>query len=973
MDNFEVELYHEGRAHDENPPGRGSGRWAWGTGENPYQREAFGVPMIKDLYKEGYDDKGIVKVFRDLGYDDLEIDEKLQKYGKKDGDIARALGIDSYKLRAKRSIRTNEIKIENTREAVELNKEGWSNQRIADKLGVTEGTVRNYLKDYHAQKDNKLFRVADGLQEMVDKKRYLDVGPGGEDGFGTTASNFKVAVALLEERGYHRYPLHLNRIGANTDNQLTMQILCPPDVTYKDMREHMDQIKSVKDYVIEDGLPKSNQLGLRYPVSVDSKRIEVKYGDQGGVDRDGVIQLKRGVEDLGLGSYMYAQVRIAVDGTHYLKGMAIYADPDQFPPGKDIIFNTNKESGTPWMQDDPKAKQVFKHLENDPDNPFKAAIKVKDGKVVGQWDYTGKDGKEHQSPINVVNFERDWGDWKKTSPPQMLVNQDRNTIKQQLKIAYENKVAQFNDIKSYTNPAIKKHLLKEFASECDTAAIELRGAPFIGQQQFAILPVPSLKPNEIYAPMYEEGSKVVSIRYPHQGLFEVVEYTVTHKNKEAKSFMLNATDAVGIHPNAAKQMSGADYDGDSVVIIPTVSADGKIINNIRKDKAIQELMDFDPNSFERKEGETFKRISKSYQNKMMGVATNLLQDMKTVGAPRKDIIDAVKFCYVIIDSEKHDLNWKAAEKQFHIKELKSRYQGNIDPTTGKETNGASTLITRAKSPVYRDKYNELWQPDKNTGEILYKSTPQMKNSKWHYDEELGRTVVDEKAPKQEKVPMMATVKDARELMSGPDHKGTPKEWDYAQFANDMKALANEVRREMVNTPTLEMNKEAKEKYADEVLSLKQKLKGIKENAPKERLATVIYNNIVKTKRNELMEKNPDMRKEERNKEMKKVKRLAAVYARQAVNAKKPTIEITDREWEAMQSGAVSQGTILDVLLNSDSEKIKQRAMPKNQEYISDADRLRIIAYLAKPEKSRPSIAEIAAIVGCSPSTVARYS
>ena len=971
MDNFEVELYHEGRAHDENPPSRGSGRYGWGTGENPYQREAFGVPMIKELYKQGYDDKGIVKVFRDLGYDDLEIDEKLQRYGKKDGDIARALGIDSYKLRAKRSIRSNELEVENTEEAWKLHEEGWKNPKIAAKLGVTEGTIRNYLKNHLAQKENKLFRVADGLQEMVDKKRYLDVGPGGEDGFGTTASNFKTAVALLEERGYHRYPLHLNRIGANTDNQLTMQILCPPDVTYKDMRDHMDEIKSVKDYVIEDGLPKSNQLGLRYPVSVDSNRIEVKFADQGGSDRDGVIQLKRGVEDLGLGSSMYAQVRIAVDGTHYLKGMAVYADPDQFPPGKDIIFNTNKKSGTPIMLDDPDAKQVFKHLEDDPDNPFKAAIKVKDGKVVGQWDYTGKDGKEHQSPINVVNFEDNWSEWKKSSPTQFLVNQDPSLIKQQLKIAYDSKVAQFNDIKNYTNPAIKKHLLKEFASECDTAAIELRGAPFLGQQQFAILPVPSLEPNEIYAPMYEEGSKVVSIRYPHQGLIEVVEYTVTHKNKEAKSFMLNAKDAVGIHPNAAKQMSGADYDGDSVVIIPTVSADGKVINDIRKDKAIQELMDFDPNSFERKEGDTFKRISKSYQNRMMGVATNLLQDMKTIGAPREDIIDGVKFCYVIIDSWKHDLNWKAAEKQFRIKELKSRYQGNIDPVTGEEKNGASTLITRAKSPIYQPKYNELWQPDKNTGEILYKSTPQMKKT-WHYDEELGRSVVDGEVPKQEKVPMMATVKDARELMSGPDHIGTPKERLYAKYANDMKALANEVRREMVNTPTLEMNREAKEEYADEVASLKQKLRGIKENAPKERLATVIYNNIVKTKRNELMEKNPNMSKQERNKEMKKVKRLAAVYSRQAVNAKKPKIDITDREWEAMQSGAVSQGTILDVLLNSDSEKIKQRAMPKNQEYIKDSDILRIKAFLAKPESSRPSYAEIAAIIGCSPSTVARY-
>lgn len=968
MSIYDGELYHEGRAHDENPPGRGSGRYGWGTGENAYQRETFSVKMIKDLYKEGLDDKAIVKTFRDLGYDDVEIYERFDKYGKKLPDIAKALGIENSRLRAKISIKKNEEKAVRNLKIEELHKKEWSNQRIANELGVTEGTVRNVLKDPIDQNNRKLFRVADGLQEMVDKKRYLDVGPGGESFFGTTSSNFKTAIALLQERGYHRYPLYLNRIGANTTNQIAYQILCPPDVTYHDMREHLGDIKSVKDYVVEEGLPKTNQLGLRYPVSVSSDRIFVKFGDQGGVDRDGVIQLKRGVEDLGLGSSLYAQVRIAVDNSHYLKGMAVYADPDQFPPGKDIIFNTNKPTGTPLMLDDPKAKQVFKKLEPDPDNPFKAAIKVKDGKVVGQWDYTGKDGKEHQSPINVVNSEDSWADWRKSLPTQFLVNQDRDLIKQQLKNAYDTKIAEFNDIKMLTNPAIKKHLLKEFAGECDTASIELRGAPFPNQQTFAILPVPSLKENEVYAPMYEEGSKVAMIRYPHQGLFEVVEATVTHKNKEAKSFMLNARDAVGIHPAAAKQLSGADYDGDVVTIMPTVSADGKVINDIRKDKAIQELMDFDPNSFERKEGDTFKRISKNYQNRMMGVATNLLQDMKTIGAPREDIIRAVKFCYVIIDSEKHDLNWKAAEKQFGIQELRKTYQHKVDPETGEESDGgASTLITRAKSPVFRDMYNPKWQPDPNTGEVVYQDKPRTKPDFKRKEDDSGWEVIGEKVIK-EKVPMMATVKDARELMSGPDHVGTPKERLYAKFANDMKALANEVRREMVNTPNMEMSSEAKIKYADEVASLNSKLQGVKDNAPKERLATIIYNNIVNAKRAEIRANNPDIKKDELNKEMKKVKRLAAVYARTAVGAKKPKIEITDKEWEAIQSGAVSSSKIISVLLNSDSDKIKQRAMPKGQEILSDSKISLIKALLSKNK----SYAEIAERIGCSASTVARY-
>ena len=103
----ELELYHEGRAHDENPPGPGSGRYRWGSGEHPFQRECFGVPMIKKLYEDGYDDKGITKVFRELGYDDMEIYDKFSKYGKKDGDIAEALGITSTSLAQKISVRKN--------------------------------------------------------------------------------------------------------------------------------------------------------------------------------------------------------------------------------------------------------------------------------------------------------------------------------------------------------------------------------------------------------------------------------------------------------------------------------------------------------------------------------------------------------------------------------------------------------------------------------------------------------------------------------------------------------------------------------------------------------------------------------------------------------------------------------------------------------------------------------------------------
>lgn len=961
--NCEDELMHEGKAHDENPPGRGSGRYGWGTGEHAFQREAFSVQMIKDLYKAGQNDEDIVKTFRELGYDDVEIYQRFHKYGKKDKDIAKALGYSTTTLKAKKSIYSNQVKMANMAKAIELDEKGLSNTKIAKELGVTEGTVRNYLKPERQRKDNVLFRCSDSLKDMVDKKRYLDIGPGGENFFGVKWDTFKTAAAVLEEQGYHIYPMYYDRMGGQ--NQLTVNVLCAPDVTYKDCYAHKGEVQSVMDYVNQNGLP-SNVLGLRPPVSVDSDRIMVRYAEDGGADRDGMIQLKRGVEDLGLGSQLYAQVRIAVDGTHYLKGMAVYADPKEFPKGKDIIFNTNKKDGTPWMQDDPDAKQVFKHMTDDPDNPFKAAIKVKDGKVVGQFDYEGKDGKMHQSPINIVNEEGDWSKWKKSLPTQILAKEPLPLIKQQLKIDKEAKLDEFNDIKSLTNPTVKKMLLEEFAASCDTASVEMRGAPFAGQQSYSILSIPSLKPNTIYAPKFEHGSKVVSIRFPNQGLFEIVESTVDNHNKEALSIMKNAQDAVGIPPSTAHQMSGADFDGDSVVIIPTETADGRVINKIKTQPARPELRDFDPNIYEIPEGSKVKPITAAHKNKMMGEATNLLMDMSFAGAPDGEINRAVKFCYVIIDSEKHKLDWKRAYKDFDIDGLKKKWQAKIDPETGKESYGAGTIITRAKSPKFTEVYKRKWKPDKNTGEWLYEDTPQMKNT-WVRKED-GTTEVTGKTPKMQKVPLMTTVSDARELMSGPDHIGTEKERVYAAYANDMKALANEARRVMVNEDPAKRDPEAAKKYAKEVASLESKLDIAKANAPRERQAIVIYNNIVKNKRAALYEANPNISKQELNKEMKKVKRLASTYARNLVGAKKDWISFTDKEWEAVQARAISENKLTQILRNAKSEEVKQLAMPRNTVSLSQSK----ISLIKSYDVQGLSIREIADKLNVSPSTVSRY-
>ena len=88
---------------------------------------------------------------------------------------------------------------------------------------------------------------------------------------------------------------------------------------------------------------------VRYADDVGSDGVK-------GIEKDGVIELRRGVEDLDLNGNRYAQVRILVDGTHYLKGMAVYSD--DMPDGVDVVFNTNKKKGTPALG--PKDNTVLK-------------------------------------------------------------------------------------------------------------------------------------------------------------------------------------------------------------------------------------------------------------------------------------------------------------------------------------------------------------------------------------------------------------------------------------------------------------------------------------------------------------------------------------------------------------------------------------------------------------------------------------
>lgn len=884
---------------------RRSGRYPWGSGEEPYQHSGDFLSRVNELKSQGLDEK----------------------------TIAKSMGLSTTELRMQTRVANHERRALEADRARSLREDGKSLQEIADIMGyANDSSIRSLLNENTAASKSRAKNTAEILKKELEEKGVLDVGAGVEKELGVTQTTLKEALFILETEGYKHFGVGMPQV-TNPRQQTNMELIAKSDKDVRELQreiyEHPELIKAYGTYYSTDG--GKTYTKLQYPASIDSDRVGIRYGDEGGRNKDGVIEIRRGVADLDLGNSHYAQVRILVDGTHYLKGMAMYSD--DIPDGVDIMFNTNKLSGTP-------KNKVLKAITDDPDNPFGAAIKAN-----GQSTYTGKDGKQHLSPINKLKEEGDWDTMSKNLSSQFLSKQPLQLIKQQLNLTYKDYDAEFQEIMSLTNPTIKKKMLLDFADTCDGAAVHLKSAALPRQSTKVILPVTALKDNEVYAPTYRDGEQIALVRYPHGGTFEIPVLKVNNKNPSAKSILGNVQDAIGINPKVAERLSGADFDGDFVVAIPTNN--GRV--KIKSTPALKELEGFDPKIEYSTEGKTGVRLmSESLKQKQMGVVSNLITDMTLKGAPESEIARAVKHSMVVIDAVKHKLDYKQSEKDQGIAELKERYQGYADDN-GNLVGGASTLLSRRKQTVEVPERRGSGIIDPKTGKVSYK--------------ESGRTYIDKKTGQIKKATtsenIILNADDVRTLSSG-----TQQENAYADYANKMKALANEARKAYRATGNLKYDSNAAQVYAKEVSSLSSKLNTAAKNAPRERQAQVIANSQVKAK----VQDNPALEKDK--KELKKVRQQAINNARATVGAsgKDVRIAITDKEWEAIQAGAISDSKLTQILRYADKDDLRQRATPKSSTQLSTVQANKIKAYA----ESGYTIAEIAAQLGFSTSTVSKY-
>lgn len=742
--------------------------------------------------------------------------------------IAKGFGLTTSEYRARRSIESNERKNEKIEAVRKLAEKQYGASKIGEQLGLSESSVRSVIASMNREKTANIHTIAAVLKKEVDEKKFIQIGSGVEHlpALGVSANKLKNAVAVLKEQGYVVHPVQVPQLGS-PGNFTTVKVLAPPGTTYQEAKANRSNIRIPTVHSEDNG---RSFTGLKPPLNIDPKRVKVIYKEDGGDLADGVIHVRPGVEDVSLGGKRYAQVRIAVGGTHYLKGMAVYKD--DLPPGIDLQFNTNKSNTGNKM--DALKKMQERDGKIDLENPFGSTIKRQ---------ILDEKGEKPKSAMNIVNEENDWADWNNSLSAQVLSKQAPALAKQQLEIKRERMRADLDEIKSLTNPTVRAHLLEKFADGADSSSVHLEAAHIPRQSNHVILPVKSLKTSEVYAPNHQDGDVVVLIRFPHGGKFEIPELVVNNKNREAIKMMgKDAPDAIGIHPKTAEKLSGADFDGDTVLVIPN---NPKNPRRIQSEPALKELKNFDPHRMYKLPDDAPKMKPKT-KGLEMGKVSNLITDMTIKGATNEELSRAVRHSMVVIDAEKHHLDYRKSYKDFGIAALSKKYQAPGPDGRG----GASTLISRSTSTdkiIERSprRQSEGGPIDPKTGEKVF--TP-----KTWIDKEgnvRGRKVDIER---------LANTNDAHTLVSD---KKTPVELIYADHSNALKAVANEARREVAafKPPRVDLN--AKKAFKTEVDSLIAQLKIAQANKPLERQAQIFANSLV----NKQIEAKPWMEEAEKKK------------------------------------------------------------------------------------------------------------
>lgn len=1011
--NQQIEEYleHTGTPQPYDYAPIGSGRYRKGSGENPLQHPHDFLDEVEKKRAQGF----------------TWIDPKDGKLYSGDAAIYKSKGMTSTEFRTEIGLVKAERRMAMIKKARTMHDhDGLGNSEIARRLSsdddpINESTVREWLKADAEVKARAAWATADMLKEAVDKSTngMVDVGNGVERELGISKEKLNQALYILKRDGYEVYGGRFDQV-TNPGQMTTQKVLCTPGHEKKDIY-NLSEVDTIMDYTSRDG---GNTYGKRfyYPEAIDSSRVKILYREEGGTTKDGMVELRPGCPDLDLGGSMYAQVRILVDcpdgQKRYIKGMALYNN--NLPDGVDILVNSNKAMSKGW--------DALKPIKDDPENPFGAAIK--DAREGGQYFYTDpKTGEQKLGLINKRSDEGDWSDWKNAVPSQFLSKQSEDLAARQLNLAKAEKQAEFDSIMDIQHPTIRKYYLDKFAESADAAAVSLQGAALPGQRYHAIFSNPTLKEDEIYAPGYKDGTMLACVRYPHQGIFEIPILKVNNKNQVGiESLGKTPVDAVMIHPNVANQLSGADFDGDTVMCIPCGKGTGI---DIRNRAPLPGLVGYEPKDLygpvkEVKDANgklhcydkygTEYPIMRNTQTEM-GVITNLVTDMTFQGATDDELTRAVRYAQTVIDAEKHHLNYKQVFVDERIAELHEKYQGRAQ-------GGAATIISRAKGQQTIDKtqgtpkvnvkgtewykeeeYNQYSKKmeAKPEGSLIFKPADDLTYPRQRFNKEtMQRTYTDINGNK-----IIVNVKDEGEVKRFKPHMEINKDTGEQEWFNEDHTVQYKTDRRHQKTTKMAAVDDANllmradptemEKiyatYANDMKAMARQARLESYNTGKvaySKQAHDAYINEVKSLDAKLntallntgreraanrsaaaqVQDYKNTHKDASNGDIKKQGQRALSKYRDeygSISRKDRNIVVTDPEWKAIMAGAISTSKLEKLLANCDPDTLRAKAMPQPSKTLSAGQEARVKAMAA----SGYTLQEIADAVGKSPTTVSR--
>ena len=204
---------------------RRSGRYPWGSGEDPYQHSGDFLSRIEELKKTGW----------------TETPENIKK----------EFGLTTTQYRTEKANAKDERRMLDVARAKSLKEDGLGATEIGRIMGKNESTIRSLLNESSEIKMKKARETADFIKEQIEKKGMIDVTSGVERELGVSKEKLNQALKLLEEEGYPIYKGGIPQ-ATNPGQQTNQRVICKPGTDHKDIYNY-ENVHPLTDYISKDG------------------------------------------------------------------------------------------------------------------------------------------------------------------------------------------------------------------------------------------------------------------------------------------------------------------------------------------------------------------------------------------------------------------------------------------------------------------------------------------------------------------------------------------------------------------------------------------------------------------------------------------------------------------------------------------------------------------------------------------------